>query len=888
MKKTYKVTGMMCDGCRSHVENALNELIEVTSASVNQEKAEAEILSENEIPIEILKQAIGKLGNRYSISEASSPLSKVIMPNPFVVSTFANIRPVMNTVKNTYRITGMSCNGCRGHVDKIIKGVKGVVSATVSLENAEATVETQNEAILPQLKVAFEKDGGHYGIYGLDEKIITRKKNIIHTSSGKYYCPMQCEGNKTYDSFGACPVCGMDLIPMAASMEEDNSEQKALQRKFWMSVAFTLPVFLVSMGSMLSGNSLFSSISQKLLNWIEFLLSVPVVFYCGWFLFQRAWRSLRTSHYNMFTLIGIGAGVAWIFSVAGLLFPDIFPAQFKSHDGTVHVYFEATTVILTLVLFGQLLEARAHKKTHDAVKALMNLFPAKATRVKNGKETEIEVTEILEDDLLRIKPGEKIPVDGTIIEGESDVDESMITGEPIPVAKNEGDTVTSGTINGKGSFVFRAEKVGDETLLAQIVEMVNQASRSQAPIQKLADKVSAYFVPIVVAVSMLTFVLWAVFGPEPSYVYALVNAIAVLIIACPCALGLATPMSVMVGIGKGASSGVLIKDAEALQQMAKVDTLIVDKTGTLTEGKPSVEKFINISSKPDTELLQLILSLNALSTHPLAKATLDFVKNNDIKSLIVNNFENLSGRGVSGLISGKKILFGNEKLIEENKLIISDEFQNEINSYHEKGKTVSLLATDSQILAYMVVSDQIKATTQNAIHQLKHKGIDVMMLTGDNQLTAKFVAEQLGLQHYKAGLLPQDKMNEVAKLQRDGHIVAMAGDGINDAPALAKSDVGIAMGTGTDVAMESGKITLVKGDLQGIVNARKLSESVMKNIKQNLFFAMFYNSVGVPIAGGILFPIFGILLSPMLAAVAMSFSSVSVISNALRLKSLKL
>jgi Cu+-exporting ATPase len=580
--------------------------------------------------------------------------------------------------------------------------------------------------------------------------------------------------------------------------------------------------------------------------------------------------------------------VAWLFSVFGMLFPDFFPEQFKTASGAVHVYFEAATVILTLVLMGQVLEARAHSKTNSAVKELLKLAPNKAVRVVDGNEEEVSIDQIQKEDMLRVKPGDKIPVDGVITEGKTTVDESMISGEPIPMDKAKDDKVTSGTINGNQSFLMKAEKVGSDTLLSQIIKMVNDASRSRAPIQKLADTVSGYFVPVVVVISLVTFVIWAIWGPEPAYVYALVNAIAVLIIACPCALGLATPMSVMVGVGKGAQNGVLIKNAEALEKMDEVDTLIIDKTGTITEGKPTVEKIGVFGDCPDSysdKITQLIASLNSSSEHPLAEATVKYAKQQRIELLKTENFSAVTGKGVEGSLEGKKLALGNAKMMEYAKASITSEMETEVQSFQKQGKTVSYLAIDAVVSGYVVIGDKIKATSATAIKELQEKGIAVIMLTGDNHDTAQAVASELHLADFKAGMLPEDKLREVTKLQEQGKVVAMAGDGINDAPALAKSDVGIAMGTGTDVAIESAMITLVKGDLQGILKAKNLSHVVMKNIKQNLFFALIYNTLGVPVAAGVLFPFFGILLSPMIAALAMSFSSVSVIANALRLKS---
>ena len=590
----------------------------------------------------------------------------------------------------------------------------------------------------------------------------------------------------------------------------------------------------------------------------------------------------------MFTLIGIGAGVAWLFSVFGMLFPDVFPEQFKTESGAVHVYFEAATVILTLVLLGQLLEARAHSKTNSALKELLKLAPNKAIKIVDGEGVEVSIDEIELNDILKVKPGDKIPVDGVLTEGETTIDESMITGEPIPVNKSQEDKVSSGTINGNQTFLMKAEKVGSDTLLSQIIHMVNDASRSRAPIQNLADKVSGYFVPVVVLISIITFIVWSIWGPEPVYVYAFVNAIAVLIIACPCALGLATPMSVMVGVGKGAQNGVLIKNAEALEKMDKVNTLIVDKTGTITEGKPTVETVGAFNAAlSEKEVLQYIVSLNTNSEHPLAEATVKYGKEHNAEILKSEDFSAVTGKGIEAIINDKKVALGNPKMMEYAKADITSKMKDEVKSYQKQGKTVSYLSIDETVVGYVVIGDKIKETSAKAIKVLQDKGIDVIMLTGDNQDTAQAVASELNLADFKASMLPEDKLKEVEKLQEKGKVVAMAGDGINDAPALAKSDVGIAMGTGTDVAIESAMITLVKGDLHGIVKARNLSDSVMKNIKQNLFFALIYNTVGVPIAAGVLFPFFGILLSPMIAALAMSFSSVSVIANALRLRTIK-
>ena len=828
---------------------------------------------------------------------------------------------------HTYSISGMSCKNCRAHVENALKNVEGITKVEVSLEKAEAVVEMDSHVPIEKLQGALLKEGGNYGIHVPGHEPKLPKKNKSKTSgegSGVYYCPMHCEGDKTYDKPGACPVCGMDLVEQPSSLksvqytcpmhpeiirdepgscpicgmdlvplepakvEEDKTYIKLL-RKFRIAVIFTVPVFLIAMSEMIHNNPLVSVMPWEYWNWVQLALSIPVVFYAAWMFFERAWRSVLTWKLNMFTLIGMGSAVAWLFSVSSLLFPGIFPDQFKSHYGTVYVYFEATTVILTLVLLGQLLEARAHGKTNSAIKELLKLAPNKATRIVNGKEQVVAIDDIQKGDLLRVKPGEKIPVDGSIIEGESSVDESMISGEPIPVDKEKGDYVSSGTINGNRTFVMIAEKVGSETLLAQIIEMVNTASRSRAPIQRLADKISGYFVPIVVLISVITFIMWALYGAEHAYVYAMVNAIAVLIIACPCALGLATPMSVMVGVGKGAQSGVLIKNAESLEKMSSIDVVVIDKTGTLTEGRPSVEKIVSTDPvRPEEDLLKKLIALNSHSEHPLAQAVMKYGKEKGIDALAVSDFKAVTGKGVTGIFDKRRLALGNERLMEEVRAIIPQDLKKQGETEQKLGKTVSYLADDGATIGFIVISDRIKDSVKEAIRDLQSDGLKVIMFTGDNQQTAEAVSKSLGLDGFRAQMLPHDKLEEVKKLQAEGKKVAMAGDGINDAPALAQADIGIAMGTGTDVAIESAGITLVKGDLKGIAKARLLSRKVMRNIKENLFFALAYNTIGIPVAAGILYPFFGILLSPMIAALAMSFSSVSVITNSLRLRNLKL
>ena len=830
-------------------------------------------------------------------------------------------------MKHTYKISGMTCVGCKTNVESALGNLKEITQVTAYLKKGEVEIEMTSHISIEKLQETLLKEGLHYTIDLPGQKNMhTHDHHIqqqVKDGNGIFYCPMHCEGDKTYDEagrcpvcgmdlieqpklviasqytcpmhpeiikdeMGSCPICGMDLVPIEPVESEENKTYKKLLTKMKISVLFTVPIFIIAMADLIPDNPLVQMFSQQSLNWVQLLLSLPIVFYTCWMFFERAWKSIITWNLNMFTLIGIGAGIAFLFSVVALLFPDIFPDQFKTESGTVFVYFEAVTVILTLVLLGQLLEAKAHSQTSGAIKELLKLAPTEATLVTPDGDKVISIHDIKKEDLLRVKPGDKIPVDGMITKGQSSIDESMITGEPIPVDKGVSDTVSSGTINGNTSFVMKAEKVGSETLLSQIIQMVNTASRSRAPIQKLADNISKYFVPIVIVVAIITFIIWYTFGPDPSMVYAFVNAIAVLIIACPCALGLATPMSVMVGVGKGAQNGVLIKNAEALENLNKIDVLITDKTGTITEGKPSVEKVVDLSNNNDEMLLQYIASLNQYSEHPLAEAVVKHGKNKNIELVSVDDFEAVSGKGVIGTVASKKIVLGNKKLMEQIDSHVSEHIENEIVAEQKLGKTVSYISINGKVEGYVSITDAIKKSSKQAIAKLQQEGIEVIMLTGDNNNTAKTVANQLNLANFKAEYLPEDKLNFIKELQERGKVVAMAGDGINDAPALAQANIGIAMGTGTDVAIESAEVTLVKGDLLGIVKAIKLGKKVMKNIKQNLFFAFIYNVLGVPIAAGILYPVFGLLLSPMIAAAAMSFSSVSVIVNSLRLRNVKL
>ena len=702
----------------------------------------------------------------------------------------------------------------------------------------------------------------------------------------EYTCPMHPEIVRPGP--GSCPICGMALEPRTVTAhEEENPELRDMTRRFWISLALTAPLLAIAMAPMLPGMAMQRLLSAGWLPWMELILATPVVLWGGAPFFQRGWTSLVNRSTNMFTLIAMGTGVAYFYSLVATAFPQIFPASFREMGGTPAVYFEAAAAITTLVLLGQVLELRARSRTGAAIRALLDLSPKMARVLRDGREEDIPLDQVMPGDRLRVRPGEKIPVDGAVLEGTSGVDESMITGESIPVSKGPGSPLIGATVNGTGSLVMRAERVGSETLLAQIVRMVSQAQRSRAPIQRLADRVAGWFVPAVIAIAVLTFTAWSFFGPEPRLAHALVNAVAVLIIACPCALGLATPIAIMVGTGRGAQAGVLIKNAEALERMEKVDTLVIDKTGTLTDGKPRVASVVTLSGRNENELLRLVASVEQGSEHPLGAAVVEAAKSRSLVLASGSEFQSHTGLGVSGQVDGHKVLIGNERLLEENGIVAAALAQ-KADELRRGGETVVLVAVDSQAAGLIGIADSIKASAAQAVSELKREGLRLVMLTGDSRATAEAVAQKLGIEEFEAEVLPGKKSEVVQRLQKEGRTVAMAGDGINDAPALAQADVGIAMGTGTDIAIESGGITLVKGDLAGIVRARKLSQATMRNIRQNLFFAFIYNSVGVPIAAGVLYPFFGLLLSPILAAAAMSLSSVSVITNSLRLRKVKL
>ncbi len=841
--KKYNVLGMSCQGCQKKISSTLNNL-EGIKADVNLAGNFVEITSEGEIDVGKLNIELKNAGN-YVLEDPEKPKNtEFVKPQDRISPSSVYYCPMECEGEKVYFVQGKRCSVCNMYCVPIEE--KSVIAS-----KAKQTVETDF-------------------VETFSEKL------------GEYYCPMFCEGDKTYPENVGCPVCGMDLVKITGNDDESEDDTyKNLRKKFWFSVAFTLPVFILSMGGMFFK----FPFSSKISGFLQLIFTLPVVFFTGWFLFKRAWISFKSWNLNMFSLIGLGATAAFVYSVFALFFPSLIPHELMHNHHEVPLYFEAVAVILTLVIFGQMLEAKAHQKTGNAIKELMNLSPKEAHFIQNNVEKNIPISEVKIGDVLRVKPGEKIPVDGEIIEGNTTIDESMITGEPIPAEKKLGDKVTSGTINGNQVFLMKTEKIGKDTLLSQIIEMVNSASRSKAPIQKLTDKVSKIFVPVVIAISVLTFIFWYFFGGENRAIFALVNALAVLIVACPCALGLATPMSVMVGIGKGARNGILIKNAEALENLEKVNVIITDKTGTLTEGKPSLTQIFT-ENYNENEALQLAASLNKNSEHPLSQAVLNQSKNLELKD--VKNFENISGRGILGEIDGKKLFLGNIHYLKENNFETSENLLQKSQNLENEANTVSYLTIDGKAVAVFGFKDKIKENAKKSIQFLQNKGIEVIMMTGDNETTAKHVAETLGIKKYFANCLPQDKINEVKSLQNQGKTVAMTGDGINDAPALAQANVGIAMGTGTDIAMNSAEITLLKGDISGVAKSKILSEKMMKNVKENLFFAFAYNSLGIPVAAGLLYPIFGVLLSPMFAAAAMSFSSVSVIANSLRLNNVKL
>jgi Cu2+-exporting ATPase len=909
MQKEYKVLGMTCSGCQKKISEKLNSL-EHIQADINLENNTAVIKSDQEIDLNELNNALDEIGN-YQLEDPDNPEKALQKPQDRVSPSSVYYCPMECEGEKVYFKQGGRCPVCNMFLvpieEKLAKdpNFKPVFSKTNLPENFKDHIGDYYCPMFCEGDQIYDEKGDcpvcHMHLEEITEDMVKNSVTNHHSyphsqhneapkvtddMAGKYYCPMFCEGDKTYDSNVGCPVCGMDLVKYPDKNGDGGEDEtfNILKRKFITSLAFTIPVFILSMGGMLIN----FPFSHQIQGYIELILTLPVLFYSGWFLIKRGFVSFKTWNLNMFSLIVLGVSAAFIFSIISLIFPDLIPHEIRGHGHEIPLYFEAICVIITLVILGQLMEAAAHKRTGNAIKELMNLSPDEANLMVNGEESKVPLSEIKIGDLLKVKPGEKIPVDGKIIEGNSVVDESMITGEPIPVEKNLEDNVTSGTINGNQVFMMKAEKVGDETLLSKIIKMVNDASRSRAPIQKLTDKVAKVFVPVVILIAVLTFVLWQFFGPEDKRtLFAFVNAVAVLIVACPCALGLATPMSLMVGIGKGAKNGILIKNAEALEQMNKVNVLITDKTGTLTEGKPSVEHIETLNNDVHL-LLKLAYSLNQNSEHPLSNAVIKKAQEENISAEKVSDFENISGKGVQGNISGKTVYLGNENLLISNKIQIPESLKQKAVEIQSKAHTISYVAQENEVLGLISFTDKIKESSRRAVELLLNDGIDVIMITGDNEHTAKGVADALGIKNFKANCLPEDKLNEVKKLQQQGKIVAMTGDGINDSPALAQANIGIAMGTGTDIAIESAEITLLKGDLIGVAKAKILSEKLLKNIKENLFFAFIYNVLGIPIAAGLLYPFFGILLSPMIAAAAMSISSLSVILNSLRLNSVDL
>ncbi|WP_428411770.1 copper-transporting P-type ATPase [Pararhizobium sp.] len=730
-----------------------------------------------------------------------------------------------------------------------------------------------------------ESHHNHHQGHGAQATLVAQKSSVTDQTEGVIYtCPMHPQVKQIGP--GNCPICGMTLEPEAVTTDTGPSaEYLDMKRRFWIGLVLSVPVLMLEMGGHLT--NLHMVLGAQTSNWIQLVLATPVVLWAGFPFFERAWKSLVTMRLNMFTLIAMGTGVAWTYSVVATLAPGLFPATFRSADGSVAIYFEAAAVITVLVLLGQVLELQAREQTGGAIRALLDLAPKTARRVRDGVDEDIDLEMVVVGDRLRVRPGEKVPVDGSLIEGRSSVDESMITGESMPVTKEVGAKLIGGTMNQTGGFVMEAGKVGRDTMLAQIVRMVADAQRSRAPIQRLADEVSGWFVPVVIGIAIVAFVAWMIWGPEPRFAHGLVAAVAVLIIACPCALGLATPMSIMVGVGRGAGLGVLIKNAEALERFEKIDTLVVDKTGTLTEGKPKVTSMAAINGFTEPELLRLAATLERASEHPLATAIVNAATERQLVLGVAEDFDSPVGKGVTGSVDGRRLIIGSHRIMEEAHIDVSA-LTSQAEAMRGEGATVIFIAIDGRVGGLLAISDPIKTTTPDAVQALLKAGVRVVMLTGDNKTTADAVARKLGITEVEAEILPEDKSKIVKRLREEGRIVAMAGDGVNDAPALAAADVGIAMGTGTDVAIESAGVTLLKGDLQGIVRARELSHATMSNIRQNLFFAFIYNAAGVPIAAGVLYPTFGLLLSPIIAAAAMALSSVSVIGNALRLRSVRI
>lgn len=869
MKTTFSTPGIVCDGCASTIKEAVGSVAGVSTVDVDIAAKTVAVTHDETTTRETLAEALERSGYpegppRTGTTHGTAPSSLLVLGDSASLGLSGmDGSPAGRTlVKDP--VCGMNVDPAR---------------AAGSSEYAGSTYHFCSTSC----KRKFDEEPTRYLAEGPRSRTAPEPVIAPAGASVQYTCPM--DPQIVQDGPGTCPICGMALEPMFVTAEEEaNPELEEMSRRFWVCLALSIPLLILAMAEMLPGQPLSRILSPRTQLWLQFLLATPVVLWGGYPFFARGWASLVNRRLNMFTLIAIGTGVAYVDSVVALLFPGLFPASFRSHGGDVPVYFEAAGVIVTLVLLGQVLELRARSQTSSAIRSLLGLAPKSARRVRDdGQEEDVPLDQVHVGDRLRVRPGEKVPVDGVVVEGTSRVDESMITGEPMPVAKEVDDAVIGGTVNGTGSFLIRAERVGSETMLAQIVRMVSEAQRTRAPIQRLADVVSSYFVPAVVLIAVITAVVWGLVGPEPRLAFALVNAVSVLIIACPCALGLATPMSIMVGTGRGATEGILVRNAEALEILERVNVLVVDKTGTLTEGKPRV---VTIESGPgmdESDLLRSAASLERASEHPLAEAVVAAAEARGLALAQVDGFESVTGQGVTGTVEGRTVAIGNAGFLKSLGLEPSSLVER-AEALRRDGQTVIFVAVEGQPRGIIGIADPIKESAFEAIRSLHRERIKVVMLTGDSRTTAEAVARKLGLDDVRAEVLPQQKAEVIRQFQSDGHIVAMAGDGINDAPALAQAQVGLAMGTGTDVAMESAGVTLIQGDLRAIARARQLSRATMRNIRQNLLFAFLYNSLGVPVAAGILYPFFGLLLSPMLASAAMTFSSVSVILNALRLR----
>lgn len=883
MKTTIQVPTVTCGGCKQTIESALRSVPGVTASRVDLSRKTVEIEHGDTTESEQLLRAIKDSGYDANLPGQSQSEVTPSTPADRAIDPVCGMTVIPAKAKGTSESQGKQyhfCSTkCKHRFDANPQEFLNKAHAPKHASKQQAVSQHPGKYTCPMCPEVVADKPGPCPSCGMALDPPLTVGNVV-----KYTCPMHPE--IVQDGPGTCPICGMALEPMDVAIEEVNPEEREMGRRFWISLIFTVPLLGLAMSEMIPAFSHLAMASW--FPWVQLALATPVVLWGGWPFFVRAWTSLLNRRLNMFTLIALGTGAAFLYSLFATLVPQLIPSSLRGAHGTIPLYYEAAAVITTLVLLGQLLELRARSQTSSAIKSLLGLSPKAARRIKaDGSDEDVPLNSVHPGDRLRVRPGEKVPVDGVVEEGRSSVNESMITGESLPVEKLPGAKVIGGTVNDTGAFIMRTERVGAETVLAQIVQMVGQAQRTRAPIQRLADTVSGYFVPAVILVSLLTFGIWASIGPEPRLAHALVNAVAVVIIACPCALGLATPMSIMVGTGRGATAGVLIKNAEVLEIMERVSTLLVDKTGTLTEGKPRVVQVIVTQGHDESDVLRMAAALEQSSEHPLAAAIVTTVKDRGLMMPKSATFESLTGRGVRGTIEGRQVAVGNASLLVEMQ-IDSRQLQQQAESLRTQGQTVIFVAMDGKVAGLIGIADPIKTSAKEAVNQLHAEKIRIVMLTGDNRATAEAVARQLGIDEVRAEVMPADKGKAVQEFQAQGRVVAMAGDGINDAPALAQAQVGIAMGTGTDVAMDSAGVTLMKGDLQGIVRARKLSQATMSNIRQNLWFAFGYNLLGVPIAAGVLYPVFGLLLSPMIASAAMTLSSLSVVGNALRLRTIKL